>query len=78
MTHITLMGGTFNLFDEHCDGQNGLHTHFARQLNRICNGVARCEQAFIHTAQEQDRNRNGERDQEQWVLMYYTEMFTLV
>ena len=25
------MGGTFDLFDGHCDGQNGLRTHFARQ-----------------------------------------------
>ena len=23
------MSGTFDLFDGHCDGQNGLHTHFA-------------------------------------------------
>ena len=32
---VTLMGGTFDLFDRHCDGQNGLHTHFVRQHN-IC------------------------------------------
>ena len=24
---VTLMGGTFDLFDGNCDGQNGLHTH---------------------------------------------------
>ena len=29
------MDGTFDLFDRHCDGQNGLHTHFVRQRN-IC------------------------------------------
>ena len=23
----TLTGGTFDLFNGHCDGQNGLHTH---------------------------------------------------
>ena len=25
---VTLTGGTFDLFDRYCDGQNGLHTHF--------------------------------------------------
>ena len=39
------MGGTFDLFDGHCDGQNGLHTHCARQRN-VCDGDAWCEQAF--------------------------------
>ena len=39
-------------FNGHCDGQNGLHTHFAYQCN-VCNvcysdsdEVAWCEQAF--------------------------------
>ena len=41
-----LTGGTFDLFDRHCDGQNGLHTHFAHQRN-ICDGVVCCEQAFM-------------------------------
>ena len=27
------MGDTFDLFDGHCVGQNGLHTNFARQRN---------------------------------------------
>ena len=36
------MGGTFDLFDSQCDGQNGLHTHFARQHN----GVAGCERTI--------------------------------
>ena len=26
-----LTGSAFDLFDGNCDGQNGLHTHFARQ-----------------------------------------------
>ena len=25
--NVTLTGGTFDLFDGNCDGQNGLHTH---------------------------------------------------
>ena len=25
--NVTLTGGTFDLFDGHCDRQNGLHTH---------------------------------------------------
>ena len=25
-----MTGGIFDLFDGHCDGQNGLHIHFAR------------------------------------------------
>ena len=41
MTHVTLTGSTFDIFDGYCDGQN-----FARQRNRNRNGVARCEQAF--------------------------------
>ena len=32
---ITCIDGTFELFDGHCDGQNGLHTHFAHQHNII-------------------------------------------
>ena len=39
---ITLMGCTFDLSDGHYDGQNWLHTHFARQCN-VCDGVACCE-----------------------------------
>ena len=39
----------FDLFNRHCDGQNGLHTHFVRQRN-VCygdgNGIARCEQTL--------------------------------
>ena len=31
-----------DLFDGHCDGQNGLHTNVSRQRN-ICNRVAWCE-----------------------------------
>ena len=30
-----LIDGTFDLSDGHCDGQNGLHTHFACQHN-VC------------------------------------------
>ena len=26
--NVALTGGTFDLFDGHCDGQNGLHAHF--------------------------------------------------
>ena len=44
----TLTGGTFDLFDGHCDGQKGLHTHSARERN-VCDGVAWCEQTLkIH------------------------------
>ena len=43
---MTLAGGAFYLFDGHCAGQNGLHTHFVHQCNEIRDGVARCEQAF--------------------------------
>ena len=44
---VTLTGGTFDLFDGHCDRQNGLHTHFACQCN-ICygDGIAWCARAF--------------------------------
>ena len=45
---ITLTGGTFDLFDRICHGQNGFHTYFARQRN-VCygdgDGVAWCERA---------------------------------
>ena len=34
---VTLTGGTFDLFERHCDGQNRLHTHFAHHSN-ICYG----------------------------------------
>ena len=46
---VTLTIGTFDLFDRHCDGQNGLHTHFAHQCNVCygdCDGVAYCERAL--------------------------------
>ena len=37
---------------------------------------------FIHTARKRDTNRYGEgdrnQDQDQWVLIYCTEMFTLI
>ena len=39
------MGNSFYLFDRYCDGQNGLHTHFARQRN-VCDGVAWYERAL--------------------------------
>ena len=43
------MSGIFDLFDGHCDRQNGLHIHFARQPN-FCygdgDGVAWCERAL--------------------------------
>ena len=49
---VILMGNTFDLFDGHCDGQSGLHTHFARQRN-VCygdsDGVAGCERALTLT-----------------------------
>ena len=45
---VTLTDDTFDLFDRHYDGQNGLHTHFAYQRERIRNGVVRCEQTFRH------------------------------
>ena len=34
---IILTGGTFDLFDGHCDGQNGLHGHFAYK-RKVCYG----------------------------------------
>ena len=41
-----LTGDTYDLFDGHCDRQNGLHTHFACQPN-VCyddgEGVVWCE-----------------------------------
>ena len=33
--HRNIYGRTFDLFDGHCDGQNWLHTHFARQRNVV-------------------------------------------
>ena len=47
---VTLTGSsTFHLFEGHCDGQNGLNTHFVHQLN-VCygddEGVAWFERAF--------------------------------
>ena len=35
---VALTGCTFDFLDGHCDGHNGLHTHFACQCN-ICYGV---------------------------------------
>ena len=32
---LTFMGGAFDLFDGHCDGQNRLHTHLSRQHNVV-------------------------------------------
>ena len=40
------MGSTFDLFDGHCDGQSGLHIHFAHLRNICysdCDGVTWCE-----------------------------------
>ena len=42
------MGGTFDLFDGDCDGQNRSHSQFSRQRN-VCDGVAWCERAFIRS-----------------------------
>ena len=52
LTHrhnITLTGGTFDLFDGNCDGQNGLDTHLP--VKRIVfyvdgNVDARCKQSL--------------------------------
>ena len=44
------MGGTSDHFDGNCDGQNGLHTHFARQRSVWRDGVAWCEQGFKLTS----------------------------
>ena len=47
--HYHNIGGTFDLFDGHCDRQNGLHTHFSHQHN-VCycddDGFAWYEWAF--------------------------------
>ena len=40
------MSCTFDHIDRHCDGKNGLHTHFAFQRNGILNGISRCEQTI--------------------------------
>ena len=42
---VTQTGSTFDLYDGHRDGKNGLHSHFVRQLN-VCGGVAWCELAL--------------------------------
>ena len=42
---VTLTGGTFDLFDGHCDGQNGLHTHFTHHYGDG-DGIDWCEQSF--------------------------------
>ena len=34
---VTLIGGPFDLFDGHCDRQNGLHVHFPINV-RFCDG----------------------------------------
>ena len=48
-TTVTLIGGTFDLFDGHCDGQNGLHTHFPYK-RYVCysdsDGIVQCEQTL--------------------------------
>ena len=41
------------IFDGHCDGQNGLHTHFARQRN-VCEGVASCERTLKESYRKPD------------------------
>ena len=43
--NVTLRGGTFDLFNGHCGGKNGLHNHFARHRN-VCDGVAWREQTL--------------------------------
>ena len=50
---ITLMGGTFDLFDDHFDGQKGLHTHFARQRNVVawCEQILRVQTVSITKSQ---------------------------
>ena len=47
-----LMGSAFDLFDRHCNKQNGLHTHFAHQRNVCygdCDRVNACEQVLTLT-----------------------------
>ena len=44
------------------------------QLLQICSFHEKWDLLYIHTAREQDR----ERDRNQWVLIYDAEMFTLV
>ena len=44
--NVMLTGGTFDVFDGNCDGENGLHNHFARQSSVCCDGVAPCEQGL--------------------------------
>ena len=39
---------------------------------------ARAHLWLIHTARQRDLDRYRERNREQWIPMYYTEMFTLV
>ena len=47
---VMLTGGTFDLFDRHCDGQNG-YTPIAHQRN-VCDGVVWCERALrLHWAE---------------------------
>ena len=37
-----------------------------------------CVYWYIHTAQEQDRGQDGDRELDQWTLIYYTKIFILV
>ena len=42
----------FIFFNEHCEGQNCLHPHFACHINICygdCDGVAQCGQTFAMT-----------------------------
>ena len=43
-TPSLLTGGTFDLFDGHCDGQNGLHNHLwlgvNEPLQQMCNTIS--------------------------------------
>ena len=44
-----LMGGTFDLFDGNCDGQNGLYTHLPVKCSAFYvdgNVDAQCEQSL--------------------------------
>ena len=47
---VALTGGTFDLYDGNCDGQNGLHTHFSHQRYGHGDGVAWREQALMDKA----------------------------
>ena len=49
----TVTGGTFDYFDAHCGGQNGLHNHFVHQRYSDGEGVERCGWTFRHTKPQQ-------------------------